>query len=306
MLPLKRILLIAPSEMTRTPAFDRAQALAIATGALLHIVAFDYVASLEVAGLFDHDAMAQAREGYLQVHRHWLEQQMRVQRRAGLAVSCEVVWAKPNLADVLAYVNDFHADLVIKDVQHVSALDRTFHQPLDWLLLRDCPACLHLVTDARHPKPLKVLAAIDLSHLEELTYGLNERVLELASTLAHVCDAHLHLLNVSNWSVVGDTPTSVPTQSLDSSLGEAVNDAQVEAFDVLAERYGVEQERQHVLTGIPHKVISLFARRNAFDVVVLGTVYRDKLDRLIGSTAESVLNRTSCSLMIVKPSPWVD
>ncbi|WP_448126077.1 universal stress protein [Pseudomonas veronii] len=306
MLPLKRILLIAPSEMTRTPAFDRAQALAIATGALLHIVAFDYVASLEVAGLFDHDAMAQAREGYLQVHRHWLEQQVRFQRRAGLAVSCEVVWAKPNLAHVLAYVNDFHADLVIKDVQHVSALDRTFHQPLDWLLLRDCPACLHLVTDARHPKPLKVLAAIDLSHLEELTYGLNERVLELASTLAHVCDAHLHLLNVSNWSVVGDTPTSVPTQSLDSSLGEAVNDAQVEAFDVLAERYGVEQGRQHVLTGIPHKVISLFARRNAFDVVVLGTVYRDKLDRLIGSTAESVLNRTSCSLMIVKPSPWVD
>lgn len=306
MLPLKRILLIAPSEMTRTPAFDRAQALAIATGALLHIVAFDYVASLEVAGLFDHDAMARAREGYLQVHRHWLEQQVRFQRRAGLAVSCEVVWAKPNLAHVLAYVNDFHADLVIKDVQHVSALDRTFHQPLDWLLLRDCPACLHLVTDARHPKPLKVLAAIDLSHLEELTYGLNERVLELASTLAHVCDAHLHLLNVSNWSVVGDTPTSVPTQSLDSSLGEAVNDAQVEAFDVLAERYGVEQERQHVLTGIPHKVISLFARRNTFDVVVLGTVYRDKLDRLIGSTAESVLNRTSCSLMIVKPSPWVD
>ncbi|WP_448124017.1 universal stress protein [Pseudomonas veronii] len=306
MLPLKRILLIAPSEMTRTPAFDRAQALAIATGALLHIVAFDYVASLEVAGLFDHDAMARAREGYLQVHRHWLEQQVRFQRRAGLAVSCEVVWAKPNLAHVLAYVNDFHADLVIKDVQHVSALDRTFHQPLDWLLLRDCPACLHLVTDARHPKPLKVLAAIDLSHLEELTYGLNERVLELASTLAHVCDAHLHLLNVSNWSVVGDTPTSVPTQSLDSSLGEAVNDAQVEAFDVLAERYGVEQERQHVLTGIPHKVISLFARRNAFDVVVLGTVYRDKLGRLIGSTAESVLNRTSCSLMIVKPSPWVD
>ena len=53
-------------------------------------------------------------------------------------------------------------------------------------------------------------------------------------------------------------------------------------------------------------MISLFARRNAFDVVVLGTVYRDRLDRLIGSTAESVLNRTSCSLMIVKPSPWVD
>lgn len=94
MLPLKRILLIAPSEMTRTPAFDRAQALAIATGALLHIVAFDYVASLEVAGLFDHDAMAQAREGYLQVHRHWLEQQVRFQRRGGWRSA--VKWCGPN------------------------------------------------------------------------------------------------------------------------------------------------------------------------------------------------------------------
>jgi universal stress protein E len=128
-----------------------------------------------------------------------------------------VVWAKQSPAQVLAYVNDFQPDLVVKDVQHISLLDRTFHRPLDWLLLRDCPACLHLVTDARHPKPLKVLAAIDLSHLEELTYGLNEQILELASTLARTCDAQLHLLNVSNWSVMGDTVMSVPTQSLDSS-----------------------------------------------------------------------------------------
>ncbi|QTH11766.1 universal stress protein [Pseudomonas corrugata] len=301
MLSLKRILLIAPSEMIRTPAFDRGQALASATGALLHIVAFDYVTPLALAGLLDHEAMAQAREGYLQIHRHWLEQQVRFQRRAGLEISYEVVWAKPCPAHVLAYVNDFNADLVVKDVQHVSALDRTFHQPLDWLLLRDCPACLHLVTDARHPKPLKVLAAVDLSHLEELTYGLNERVLELASTLAQACDAQLHLLNVSNWSVMGDPPMSVPTLSLESNLSDAVNDAQAEAFDALAERYGIEQARQHVLTGIPHKVISLFARHNGFDVVVLGTAYCDRLDRMIGNTAESVLNRTSCSLMMVKP-----
>jgi universal stress protein E len=36
-------------------------------------------------------------------------------------------------------------------------------------------------------------------------------------------------------------------------------------------------------------------------VVVLGTAYCDRLDRMIGNTAESVLNRTSCSLMMVKP-----
>jgi universal stress protein E len=303
MLKLKRILLIAPAEMTRTPAFDRAQALAGATGASLHIVAFDYVQALAVAGLFDHDAMAQAREGYLQVHRHWLEQQARFVRCAGLQVTTEVVWAKTTLAQVLSYVNDYHADLVIKDTRHVPALDRAFHHPLDWLLLRDCPAHLHLVTEARHPKPLKILAAIDLSHLEELTQGLNDRILDLASTLATSCGSALHVLNVNNWSVMGDAAISVPTRSLDDSLRDAVNDAQQEAFDVLVERYGVESKRRHLLTGVPHRVIGLFARQNAFDMVVMGTVYHHGIDKFIGCTAESVLNSAPCSLMIVKPLP---
>lgn len=93
MFRLKRILLIAPAEMTRTPAFDRAQALARASGALLHIVAFDHVQSLALAGLFDHDAMAQAREGYLQMHRQWLEQQARFQR--GAACKSAPKWSGP-------------------------------------------------------------------------------------------------------------------------------------------------------------------------------------------------------------------
>lgn len=306
MLNIKRILLIAPSEMVRTPAFDRAHALACATGALLHIVAFDYVQVLAVAGLFDHDAMAQAREGYLQVHRHWLEQQARFQRCIGLQVTTEVVWAKSSRANVLEYVNDFHPDLVIKDTHHVPALDRAFHRPLDWLLLRDCSSHLHLVTEARNPKPLNILAVIDLSHLEELTQGLNDRILDLASTLAASCGSTLQLLNVSSWSVVGDATMSVPTLSLNDSLRDAVNDAQEEAFEALAERYGIDRQHRHLLTGIPHKVIGLFAKRHAFDMVVLGTAYSHGVDRFIGSTAESVLNRAPCSLMFIKPRPWLE
>ncbi len=302
MFKLKRILLIAPTEMTRTPAFDRAQALAQASGALLHIVAFDYVQALAVAGLFDHKAMAQAREGYLQVHRQWLEQQARFERGSGVQVTTEVVWAKSTPAHVLEYVNDFHADLVIKDAHHVPALDRAFHQPLDWLLLRDCPACLHLVTDAVNPKPLKILAAVDLSHLEDLTQGLNDRILGLASRLARACGASLHLLNVSNWSVVGDAAMSVPNLSLDHSLREAINDTQEEAFEALAERYGLDESHRHLLTGVPYRVIELFARQNAFDLVVLGTSYHYGLDGFIGGTAESLVNRAPCSLMMVKPS----
>lgn len=301
MLKFKRILLIAPSEMIHTPAFERAHALARATGALLHIVAFDYIQALAVAGLLDHDAMAQAREGYLQVHRHWLEQQARFYRCGSLQVSTEVVWAKSSLANLLEYVNDFHPDLVVKDTHYVSALDRAFHRPLDWRLLRECPTHLHLVTSARNPKPLKILAAIDLSHLEEMTQGLNDQIVDLASTLAISCGAELHMLNVSRWSEISDVLKSLPTGSLDESLRDAIEDAQQEAFEVLAERYYVKDAHRHLLTGIPHKVIGLFAQQHAFDMVVLGTVYHRTPARLIGDTVESLLNRAPCSLMIVKP-----
>lgn len=303
---IQRLLLIAPTEMVRTPAFERARALACATGAMLHIVAFDYVQALAAAGLFDHDAMAQAREGYLQVHRHWLEQQARFQRCEGVQVSTEVVWARPTLAHLLEYVNDFHADLVIKDTHRVSALDRAFHRPLDWQLLRDCPAPLHLVIDATNPKPSSILATIDLSHLEELTQGLNDRILDLASSLAESCGATLHLLNVDGWSELGESEMNVPTATLDSSLRDAVSDAQLEAFEALAERYGIEKQQRHLLLGIPAEVIAHFAQRHAFDMVVLGTTYHRGIDIFIGSTAESVLNRSPCSLTVVKPLPHVD
>ncbi len=300
-LKLKRILLIAPGEMTQTPAFERACALALANGALLHIVAFDYVPVLAAAGLFAPEAMAQAREGYLQVHRHWLEQQARFKRCIGLNVTTEVVWARSNLAHVLEYVQDFHPDLVIKDTHYVPALDRAFHRPLDWRLLRECPAHLHLVTSAGHARPMKILAAVDLSHLEELTQGLNDRILDLACTLAAGCGAALHLLNVGCWAVIDDGAISVSTGSLDGSLKDAIEDAQQEAFEALAERYGIQSSCRHLLTGIPQKVIGLFARQHAFDMVVLGTLYPDGTHRFIGSTVESVLNQAPCSLMIVKP-----
>ncbi|WP_085698348.1 universal stress protein [Pseudomonas sp. B26(2017)] len=304
MLKLKRILLIAPGEMTLTPAFERACALACAGGALLHIVAFDYVPVLAAAGLFAPEAMARAREGYLQVHRHWLEQQARFKRCIGLNVTTEVVWARSCLAHVLEYVKDFHPDLVVKDTHCVPALDRAFHRSLDWRLLRECPAHLHLVTRAGHARPMKILAAVDLSHLEALTRGLNDRILDLACRLAADCGAALHLLNVGCWAVMDEGTASVPTGSLDDSLKDAIEDAQQEAFEALAERYGIPSSCRHSLTGIPRKVIGLFARQHAFDMVVLGMLYPDGKHRLIGSTVESLLNQAACSLMIVKsPQP---
>ena len=62
----QRLLLVAPDAMIRTPAFDRATELALALDLPLHIVAFDYLELLSVAGLFAPEQVKQARESYLE------------------------------------------------------------------------------------------------------------------------------------------------------------------------------------------------------------------------------------------------
>jgi universal stress protein E len=52
MAQIQRLLLITPPTMIRTPALDCATALARAMQLPLHIVAFDYLQALAVAGLF--------------------------------------------------------------------------------------------------------------------------------------------------------------------------------------------------------------------------------------------------------------
>ncbi|WP_028614791.1 universal stress protein [Halopseudomonas pelagia] len=301
-----RLLLIAPIEMTRTPAFDRADALASATGAMLHIMALDNTHTQAGSERFRSEAQTQAQprsSPFVQLHRHWLEQQARHQQGFGLQPTVEVIEPRSTLDCVPKRVRDFPADMVIKDSQYVPAPERDFHLTLDWLLLRDCPAHLHLVTDGKNPKPLKILAAIDLSHLEELSQGLNDRILDVASTLAASCGAALHLLNVSAWAVLGGNGTSVPTSTLQTSLRDAVNDVQDEALGVLAERYEIEKKRRHHLVGVPHQVLIHFARQQAFDILVLGTAYQHAAGRYLGSTTEQVLNQAPCSLIIVKPLP---
>jgi hypothetical protein len=72
-----RFMLVVSPLMENSPAFDRAAALAKASGAALHIVAFDYLEGLATAGMVNEQAREQMRLGYVERHRQWLEDQAR-------------------------------------------------------------------------------------------------------------------------------------------------------------------------------------------------------------------------------------
>lgn len=297
-----RLLLIAPSAMTRTPAFDRAAALALVMQLPLHIVAFDYLQALAVAGLFAHEQMSLARDGYLQTHRQWLAEQAALLSQHGVEVTSEVVWVQHPYEEILHFVNEMPLVLIIKDAQEESALRRVFFTPLDWQLLRDCPVPVHLVTNALNPRPRNVLAIVDVLRSEEQDHVFNDQIIDAATKLAEQCDARLELLYVFDWTTVYAQDMGFGALPLAVGIYEALGVAQHGAFAALAERHGVPSECRHFIEGAPVPSICEFAADHRTDVIVMGTVQHKGLNKLLGTTAEQLLHRAPCSVLAIKPS----
>lgn len=297
----QRLLLIAPSAMARTPAFDRAAALALAMQFPLHIVAFDYSQALAVAGLFAPEQFKRARDGYLQTHRQWLVEQAGLMSKQGVEVTSEVVWVQHPYEEILNFINEMPLMLIIKDAQEESAFKRVFFTPLDWQLLRDCPVPVHLVTTALNARPRNVLAIIDVLRDEDQDRVFNDQIIEAAAKLAAVCDASLELLHVYNWTAIYVQDMGFGALPLATGVYEMRGTAQHETFASIAERHGVPPERRHFIEGVPVPSICEFVSDHRTDVVVMGTVQHRGLSKLIGTTAEQLLHRAPCSVLAIKP-----
>lgn len=297
----QRLLLIAPSTMARTPAFDRAAALALAMQFPLHIVAFDYSQALAVAGLFAPEQFKRARDGYLQTHRQWLVKQAGLMSKQGVEVTSEVVWVQHPYEEILNFINEMPLMLIIKDAQEESAFKRVFFTPLDWQLLRDCPVPVHLVTTALNARPRNVLAIIDVLRDEDQDRVFNDQIIEAAAKLAAVCDASLELLHVYDWTAIYVQDMGFGALPLATGVYEMLGTAQHETFASIAERHGVPPERRHFIEGVPVPSICEFVSDHLTDVVVMGTVQHRGLSKLIGTTAEQLLHRAPCSVLAIKP-----
>ncbi len=294
----ERLMLIAPSLMERTPAFYRAGALAKAMEAPLHMVAFDYVEGLATAGLVNEEALEQMREGYIERHHQWLEEEARLIRQTGVEVTTEVVWVVDALDEIMVHIRELKPSLVIKDLEHQTWITRAVFSSLDLRLLDGCLVPLHLVSKITHSMPRKILAAVDPFRPEEQFDDINETIITTAEKLAAQCGAELHMLYAYDLSYAFATQNY---RGMSSSLAETLYETEERAFEKLASRFGVPPERKHLVMGRPARCIEDFARSEGIDVIVMGTIHRNHMTRLLGSTAEQVATHLPCSLLALNP-----
>jgi universal stress protein E len=270
------------------PALERAAWLAKQAGARVELFACEFDPDL------DSGRVAPAvREAVLRQRRGNLEDLAAPLRQQGLAVSIDVVWDHPLDAAILKKAAAHDYWLVVKDTHHHNLAQRTLLTNVDWHLIRTCPVPLLLVKDRKLAAEPNVLAAVDPVNEHDKPAALDERIYTFAAELARILRGHLHVVH----SYATPLGAELPPDAV-----KLIADEHRAAMRRFLDTHAALEGRPHLYEGAAHECLQQAAKQHAADFVVMGAVARRGLKRLfIGSTAERVLDRLPCDLVIIKP-----
>lgn len=297
----ERILLIASPCLHKTPAFERAVALARAKDCPLHIAALDHLEGLATSLLVDPSAMEKARRNYVDRHHQWLIDQTRPLQAMGIKVSSQVIWCDNPVAETVALVHDLSPSVVIKDVQQEGLLKRALFTTQDIHLLQGCPVPLHLVSRAENAVPRNLLVAVDLFDQETHGPQVNAELIKQGLKLGEQCNADVHLLYAYDLSSMDAAEAGFghPSQWHTTYLASELHLQQEQAFAAMADDFGFPETNRHLITGHPGKVITALAQHRQMDMILLARVQRRGLGKWLGGTAEYCLYRMHSSLWLL-------
>ena len=276
------------------PALERAAWLAKQAGARVELFACDYDPDIDMGRLTTvWGPTPGPRERLLLRRRSQLEDLAAPLRKQGLIVTADVVWDHPFEAAIVKKAAAHDYWLVAKDTHHHNLIQRTLLSNVDWHLIRKCAAPLLLVKDRKLAAEPNVLAAVDPVNEHDKPAALDDRIFSFAADLARVTRGHLHVMH----SFVTPLGAELPPQ-----IAEVIAQEHRAALTKFLDTHAVLGGRRHLYQGLAHDSLQQAALEHGADFVVMGAIARRGVKRLfIGSTAERVLDRLPCDLVIIKP-----
>ncbi len=312
----KKILVPINGDATRQPVLARAARLGKENGASIKLIAV-----VEDLPWYTRLVLPTAEELQTLLVRERaeaLEQLAEPLRRDGVAVSTDVLRGRRHIEMVREVLRGEH-DLLMKEAE---PNENVLFGSTDMHLLRTCPCPLWLVKPDHGDRPFsQILAPVDPAPPPDETDllqvkadpaakdpALDAKILELAGSLAESEGAELHVLHA--WSAPGEGLVRGDAMLAQGQVERYVADSRAEArnaLDHFLEKFPDTSGRRfvHLLKGDPANVIAEFTKTASVDLIVMGTVARTGIGSLlIGNTAESILQRVSCSVLAVKPESF--
>lgn len=238
--------------------------------------------------------LADLKRDTLELHRARLEKLAERARREGVDVRCTVVWDHPPHEAIVRRAAKTGADLIVAQC-HESGGSRRALRFTDWELVRTSPVPVLLVRDSKPYRRPVILAAVDPLHAHDKPAELDENILLGGRSLAAILRGSLHVVHANHPPLLGlalETPFA-----FEDLLSHGRRE-----FERLMSRADMRARHAHLLEGDPEKVIPRLADELGARIVVMGAVSRSGLKRLfIGNTAERLLGRLACDVLVVKP-----
>ena len=300
----QRVLVVVDPTATFHPAIERATWLARHAPARLELFISDYAPQL-ADSRSQNTAVTQTRAAVLDRHRNRLEQLAAPLRTSGLDVAVDVRWDYPLHDSIVRKAEDSGAGVIVKDTHYHSVLKRSIFSNTDWSLIRNCAATLWLVKPRPPGQKPYFVAAVDPLHERDKPADLDHRIVTTGQTLARALGGELHVFHafdVAAAIAVSTDSMTMPIALPINDLADAMRAEHTEAVEQLCKQHGVPPALTHVHQGGTRQLLLALTEQLRADAVVMGAISRSGIKGLfLGNTAEDVLDRLHCDLIIVKP-----
>lgn len=289
---MKKILVIA-DEKGRCIATPRGLEIANKLDHATEVIAFTYAPLAKLHT--DAAGRAEVRKRLLAERRQLLQSQIEEFRAAGQKVVLRVHWGKDLVDWVNQHCSRHDFAMVVKTGRRSESLS---HSPTDWRLFRECPAPVLILSKNKWRRTAPVMAALDLGTTLAVKKRLNDRVLGNACLLAEAMGEKLEII----------CAVEIPAllQELDMvdpiAYVKEAREEMLPQLRKLARRHGISEKAFHIKRGPVEKVIASQAAARRAQIVVMGTVGRKGVKaRLLGNTAEKVLEQLNTDVLALKP-----
>lgn len=303
MLDINHILVVLDSDHPEQIALDKALWLAGILSADVTLLTSVYEPYASENSSLNEETRTQIRQARTEASHRWVDSFLPEVETRGLKGHTEVHWQKHLHDAVMESLRNTNFDLVIKGTHPHGIMDRIFTHT-DWNLMRHCPAPVMLVKTPTPWKHNRVLASVDATSPDQGHILINDNILQFAEHMADHFATDLHLVNA--YPQVAIAFAMVPEVTAPDDIQKYISEQHEEACELLARKFNINPDHVHIAEGETLDVVSGVTKKIEADVLVVGSVGRSGIAGvLIGNTAEQLLDKVPCDVLVIKPQDGV-
>jgi universal stress protein E len=222
-------------------------------------------------------------------------------RRQNVRTSISAEWDFPVYEAILRETYRIGADLVVTEQHGGSHFGAGLLRLTDWELLRHSPVPVLLIKDSAPYHHPVVLAAVDPDHSYGKPRTLDDEILRNSASVTSALRGTLHAMHAYVRVPLTSASAGLSTAELLRLESGSARAAAAKLRRAVLQVH-IPKSRRHIVGRHPSDSIEQVAAETHSALVVMGALSRSGFKSLlIGNTAEKVLDRLQCDVLVVKP-----